>query len=74
MGDAWTPFHAMQAPSYSCEVTPPDIPGRFLHVHPKARVARNTELPDRIDTNEFDLALVSDDSVSPVPELRSGAR
>jgi hypothetical protein len=49
-----------------------------LHVHPKARiearVERNTELPDRIDTNEFDLALVWDDSVSPGPELRSGAR
>jgi DNA-binding transcriptional LysR family regulator len=52
--------------------------GRCLRVHPKARiearVARNTELLDRIDTNELDLALVWDDSVSPGPELRSGAR
>jgi DNA-binding transcriptional LysR family regulator len=51
---------------------------RCLRVHPKARiearVARNTELLDRIDTNELDLALVWDDSVSPGPELRSGAR
>jgi len=78
MDDAWTPFHAMQAPSHSCEVTLPDILGRFLCVHPKARiearVARNTELLDRIDTNELDLALVRDDSVSPGLELRSGAR
>lgn len=69
MREAWTPFPAMQAPSHSCEVTPPDILGRCLRVHPKARiearVARNTELLDRIDTNELDLALVRDDSVSP---------
>ena len=56
----------------------PEILGRFSRAHPKvrieARVARNTELLGRIDTNDLDLALVWDDSVTSVPELRNGVR
>jgi DNA-binding transcriptional LysR family regulator len=40
----------------------PDVLGRFARAHPKvrieARVARNTELLERIDTGQLDLALV----------------
>ena len=60
------------------EVMLPEILGRFSRAHPKvrieARVARNTELLGRIDTNDLDLALVWDDSVTSVPELRNGVR
>ncbi len=45
----------------------PDVLGRFSRAHPKvrieARVARNTELLERIDSNELDLALVWGDAV-----------
>ena len=44
------------------EVVLPDVLGRFARAHPKvrieARVARNTELLERIDTGQLDLALV----------------
>ena len=40
----------------------PDVLGRFARAHPKvrieARVARNTDLLERIDANELDLAMV----------------
>jgi DNA-binding transcriptional LysR family regulator len=40
----------------------PDVLGRFARAHPKvrieARVARNTDLLERIDSNELDLAMV----------------
>jgi DNA-binding transcriptional LysR family regulator len=44
------------------EVVLPDVLGRFARAHPKvrieARVARNTELLERIDAGQLDLALV----------------
>ncbi|BCQ24945.1 LysR family transcriptional regulator [Caballeronia sp. NK8] len=44
------------------EVVLPDVLGRFARAHPKvrieARVARNTELLERIDSGQLDLALV----------------
>ncbi|MDR5735863.1 LysR substrate-binding domain-containing protein [Caballeronia sp. LZ025] len=44
------------------EAVLPDVLGRFARAHPKvrieARVARNTELLERIDTGQLDLALV----------------
>ena len=60
------------------EVMLPDVLGRFSRAHPKvrieARVARNTELLSRIDSNDLDLALVWDDSVSSGHELPRGER
>jgi DNA-binding transcriptional LysR family regulator len=44
------------------EVVLPEVLGRFARAHPKvrieARVARNAELLERIETNQLDLALV----------------
>ena len=48
------------------EVILPKVLGRFSRAHPKvrieARVARNAELLERIETNELDLALVWGDT------------
>lgn len=56
----------------------PDVLGRFSRAHPKvrieARVARNTELLSRIDSNDLDLALIWDDSVSLAHELPGSDR
>jgi DNA-binding transcriptional LysR family regulator len=56
----------------------PDVLGRFSRAHPKvrieARVARNTELLERIDSNELDLALVWGDAASSGRRPRSGDR
>ena len=51
------------------EAVLPDVLGRFARAHPKvrieARVARNTELLERIDTGQLDLALVWGAPASP---------
>jgi DNA-binding transcriptional LysR family regulator len=56
----------------------PDVLGRFARAHPKvrieARVARNTELLDRVDSNDLDLALVWGDAASSGRELPLGDR
>ena len=60
------------------EVMLPDVLGRFSRAHPKvrieARVARNTELLSRIDSNDLDLALIWDDAVSLAHELPGSDR
>lgn len=60
------------------EVMLPDVLGRFARAHPKvrieARVARNTELLERIDSNELDLALVWGDAAAAGREPRTGDR
>lgn len=49
----------------------PDVLGRFARAHPKvrieARVARNTELLDRVGAGTLDLALAWNDGVSTLP-------
>jgi DNA-binding transcriptional LysR family regulator len=52
------------------EVVLPEVLGRFARAHPKvrieARVARNAELMERIETNQLDLALVWGGSTEPI--------
>ncbi|RKU00999.1 LysR family transcriptional regulator [Burkholderia sp. Nafp2/4-1b] len=54
----------------------PDVLGRFARAHPKvrieARVARNTELLERLDANQLDLALVWGDPASATLVSRAG--
>lgn len=60
------------------EIMLPDVLGRFSRAHPKvrieARVARNTELFERIDSNELDLALVWGEPSSAARESRAGVQ
>lgn len=52
------------------EVVLPEVLGRFARAHPKvrieARVARNAELIERIETNQLDLALVWGGATEPI--------
>jgi len=54
----------------------PDVLGRFARAHPKvrieARVARNAELLERLDSNQLDLALVWGDPASATLVSRAG--
>ncbi len=58
------------------EAVLPDVLGRFARAHPKvrieARVARNAELLERLDTDQLDLALVWGDAGAVDLDARAG--